>query len=167
MPALAQVLVCFSGLFKWEDFTNDGMDLECGKEAVEIFESRKGMGEFCEQLITGQLSDKIKEGRQTHCVLDPTCTPCKFSDFWMRGITIVRVSASFIYVEIQCESGFEGRGNLKEERRTPACAPITCKYPPYLSVSSDLSQVAGPPISMTWSTPAPPVYSSWKIQFSK
>ena len=72
MPALAQVLVCFSGLFKWEDFTNDGMNLECGKEAVEIFESRKGMGEFCEQLITGQLSDKSrKEDKLTVSSIQP------------------------------------------------------------------------------------------------
>jgi hypothetical protein len=95
MLAFAHVLICLSGLFKREDFINDRMDLECGEEAVQIFESRKGMDEFREHLITGQLLDEIKEERQTYCVLDPTCTPCTVSDFWMIGITIVLVSASF------------------------------------------------------------------------
>jgi len=120
MPVLAHVLICLSGLFKREDFINDRMDLECGKDAVHIFESRKIMGESRERLITGQLSDKITEERQTHCVLDPTCTPCKFSDFWMIGITIMPVSAgpsTFTYVEIQCESGYEGKRKREVERR--------------------------------------------------
>jgi hypothetical protein len=81
MPALVHILICLSGLFKREDFINDRMDLESGKEAVEIFKSRKGISELRGHLIMGRLSETIKEERQTHCAFDPTCTPCKFSDF--------------------------------------------------------------------------------------
>jgi hypothetical protein len=41
VPALAEVLICLSGLFKREDSVNNRMDLGCGKEAVQIFESRE------------------------------------------------------------------------------------------------------------------------------
>jgi hypothetical protein len=44
MPVLVHVLICLPGLFKREDFINDRMDLKCGKDAVQIFESRKDMG---------------------------------------------------------------------------------------------------------------------------
>jgi hypothetical protein len=126
MPVLVHVLICLPRLFKREDFINDRMDLECGKDAVHIFKSMRGIGEFREDLITGQLSVKIKEERQTHCVFDPTCTPCKLSDFWMIGITILpvsAVSASCIYVEIKCESSYEGERKREVERRKKKDAP--------------------------------------------
>jgi hypothetical protein len=63
------------------------MDMECGKDAIHISESRKGIDEFSEDLITGQPSDKINEAIQIYCVFDPTCTLCKFSDFWLIDIT--------------------------------------------------------------------------------